>query len=127
MSTKIEQIVNDIKQMPAIELAELVKSIEQALGVSAAMAVAAPAAGAGAEAPKSEEKSSYKVELVDAGPNKMGVIKALRASVNGLGLIEAKKMAEETPPSLIGESMPKADAEKVKKALEEAGAKVKLS
>jgi large subunit ribosomal protein L7/L12 len=130
MATKREQLINDIGNMSVLELAELVKDLETKFGVSAAVPMAAaPAMGAaaGAEAGKGkeEEKSEYKVELTEGGADKIKVIKALR-SVTTLGLTEAKKAVEEAP-SVIAEAASKDDAQKMKAALEEAGAKVKLS
>ena len=112
--------------MSVLELSQLVKALEEKFGVSAAapMAVAGPAAAAEAGAVVAE-KTEFKVELSDGGSEKIKVIKALR-SVTTLGLTEAKKAVEETP-SVIAEAASKADAQKIKEALEAAGAKVKLS
>lgn len=127
MATKsYEQIIDQIGSLTVLELAELVKGLEDKFGVSAAMPVAAaPAAGAAAEAPKAEEKSEYKVTLKDGGPEKIKTIKALR-TVTTLGLTEAKKAVEEAP-TVIAEAASKDDAKKMKEALEAAGAKVELS
>ncbi len=127
MATKsYEQIIDQIGSLTVLELAELVKGLEDKFGVSASMPVsAAPAAGAAAEAPKAEEKSEYKVTLKDGGPEKIKTIKALR-TVTTLGLTEAKKAVEEAP-TVIAESASKDDAKKMKEALEAAGAKVELS
>lgn len=129
MSSKTnEQLIKEIGSMTVLELNDLVKEIEKAFGVTAAMpmAAAAPAhAGAEAGAKKEEEKSEYKVELIDGGSDKIKTIKALR-SVTTLGLTEAKKAVEEVP-SVIAEAASKDDSKKIKEALEAAGAKVKLS
>jgi large subunit ribosomal protein L7/L12 len=107
-----------------LELSELIKDMEAKFGVSAAaVAVAAPAAGAAAAAP-AEVKDSFDVVLTAAGDNKVGVIKAVRA-VTTLGLKEAKDLVEGAPQT-VKEGVPKADAEKMKKELEAAGAKVEL-
>ena len=123
----VSAILDEIKKLTVVELAELVKSIESEFGVSAAapVAVAAAAPVEGAAAAEAE-KSEYKVTLTDAGSEKIKVIKALRVAVLGLGLKDAKEMAEGVP-SVIGEAMPKEDAQKVKASLEEVGAKVTLS
>lgn len=129
MSARIEQLVTDITTLNGLELAQLAKALEEKFGVSGAMPMmagaAAPAAGAAAEAPKAEEKSEYTVKLVDAGANKIGVIKAVRSKINGLGLTEAKKLVEEAP-SVVAEAIAKDDAKALKEALEAAGAKVEL-
>jgi large subunit ribosomal protein L7/L12 len=121
-----EQIIKEIGGMTVVELNELVKALEEAFGVSAAaMTSAAPAgATAGAAAP-AEEKAEYKVKLVEAGAQKIQVIKALK-SATSLSLSEAKEKVDGAP-SVISEAMPKADAEKLKKDLEAAGAKIELS
>lgn len=133
MASKQEQLIKEIGGLTVLELAQLVKGLESEFGISAAAPVmAGPAAGAGeaAGAAKSEEKSEYKVELLDGGANKINVIKALRSVVGTLGLVEAKKLVEEasaSAPSIIAEAASKEDAKKMKEALEAAGAKVKLS
>ena len=126
MASKQDQFIEDIGKMSVLELSQLVKALEEKFGVSAAapMAVAGPAAAAEAGAAVAE-KTEFKVELSDGGSEKIKVIKALR-SVTTLGLTEAKKAVEETP-SVIAEAASKADAQKIKEALEAAGAKVKLS
>lgn len=128
MSSKTnEQLIEQIGSMSVLELAELVKQLEEKFGVSAAMPVAAApaqAAAAGGEQ-KAEEKSEYKVELTEGGPEKIKTIKALR-QVTTLGMIEAKKAVEEAP-TVIAEAASKDDAKKMKETLEAAGAKVKLS
>jgi len=126
MSVSKEDILNSIASMSVLELSELIKQMEEKFGVSAAaaVAVAAPAAGAAA-APAAEAKDAFDVVLVAAGDNKVGVIKAVRAVNSGLGLKEAKELVEGAPQT-VKEAVPKADAEKMKKELEAAGAKVEL-
>ena len=123
-----EKFVDEIGNMTVLELADLVKALESKFGISAAMPVAsaaAPAAAADA-APAAAEKSEYKVTLADAGSEKIKVIKALREVIPNLALSDAKKLTEETP-AVVAESVAKADAEKMKKKLEEVGAKVELA
>jgi large subunit ribosomal protein L7/L12 len=110
--------------MTVLEVSDLIKMMEEKFGVSAAaaaVAVAAPAAGAAAAA---EEKTEFDVVLVEAGSNKIAVIKAVR-EMTGLGLKEAKDLVEGAPKA-VKEQLPKADAEEAKKKLEAAGAKVEL-
>ncbi|MBY0109605.1 MAG: 50S ribosomal protein L7/L12 [Candidatus Babeliaceae bacterium] len=129
MSKSMENLVKEISGLTVLELAELTKALESAFGVSAAMPMAAAMPTAAGEAPagkKEEEKTEFKVELVDSGANKINVIKALRQVKKDLGLTEAKKMAEETP-SVIAEAASKDEAKVMKETLEAAGAKVKLS
>jgi large subunit ribosomal protein L7/L12 len=121
---QFKELVSKIEQMSVLELSELVKVLEEKFGVSAAapQAVAGPAA---AEAGAGEEVSAMaSVELTDAGSNKIGVIKALRA-VTELGLKEAKDLAE-SAPQIVKEGVKREEAEEIKKTLEEAGAKVTL-
>ncbi len=122
MSVNKEQVVEFLSQMPVIELANLVKELEEKWGVSAAAPVAAVAAGVGA-AP-AEEKTAFDAILTDAGANKINVIKEVRA-VTGLGLKEAKDLVEGAPKA-IKEGVSKEEAEKIKKAVEAAGAKVTI-
>jgi large subunit ribosomal protein L7/L12 len=112
-----------LDSMTVMELNDLVKAIEEKIGVSAA-AMSAPAAGGGAAAPAAEEKTDFTVMLLEAGANKVSVIKAVR-EITGLGLKEAKDMVDGAPKA-VKEAAPKADAEAAKKKLEEAGAKVEL-
>ena len=124
MAVSKEEILNTISSMSVLELSELIKEMETKFGVSAAaMAVAAPAAGAAAAAP-AEAKDAFDVILTASGDNKVAVIKAVRA-VTTLGLKEAKDLVEGAPQT-VKEAVPKADAEKMKKELEAAGAKVEL-
>src|SRR5262245_12311673 len=124
-SKSYEKLVEEIGSMSVLDLAELVKALETKFGVSAAMPAAAmsaaapSAAAAGGEVAAKEEKSEYKVTLKDGGSDKIKVIKALRSVVTGLTLTDAKKAVEEAP-TVIAEAAAKADAEKMKKALEEA-------
>ena len=114
-----------LDSMTVMELNDLVKAIEEKFGVSAA-AMAAPAAGgaAGGAAPAAEEKTEFNVMLLEAGANKVSVIKAVR-EITGLGLKEAKDVVDGAPKA-VKEGISKADAETAKKKLEDAGAKVEL-
>jgi len=121
-----DQVIEWLSSQSVIEIAALVKDLETKWGVSAAAPVAvaaAPAAGAAAAAP-AEEKTEFNVMLVEAGANKIGVIKEVRA-ITGLGLKEAKDLVEGAPKA-VKEGATKADAEEIKKKLEAAGAKVEL-
>lgn len=119
---KFKTIVEAIENMSVIDLNELVKLLEAKFGVSAsAVAVAGPAAGPAAAA---EEKNAFKVELADAGANKIAVIKAVKEAL-GLGLAEAKGLVDAVP-SVLKEEMPKEAADKLKKDIEAAGGKVNL-
>ena len=127
MSKNFDEIIKSIETMSVLELSELVKTLEEKFGVSAA-AMSAPSAGPAANddsAEKKEEKSEYKVTLEEMGSEKIKVIKAIKQTL-ALGLAEAKKIVESAPVTLL-ETAPKEDAEKIKKILEEVGAKVKLS
>ena len=124
MATKAE-ILDAIAGMTVLELSELIKEMEEKFGVSAAaaaVAVAAPAAGAAA--PAAEEKTEFTVMLNAAGDNKVNVIKAVR-EITGLGLKEAKDLVDGAPKP-VKEGIPKADADALKKQLEDAGAKVEV-
>lgn len=123
---KIQEIIDAIAQLSVLELSELVKAIEEKFGVTAAapVAVAAPAAQQ-ASASQEEEKTIFDVELVDAGSNKIAVIKALREIDSTLGLGEAKTKVE-SAPVIIASGVKKEEAENIKKKFEEAGAKVAL-
>ncbi|MBP6342342.1 MAG: 50S ribosomal protein L7/L12 [Candidatus Omnitrophica bacterium] len=124
-NTKLADIATTIKNLTVLEAADLVKMLEDELGIQAAapMMMAGPAAGGAAAAP-AEEKTSFNVFLKEAGTNKIGVIKEVRAVTN-LGLKEAKDLVE-AAPKMVKESVPKAEAEDLKKKLEAAGAKVEL-
>jgi large subunit ribosomal protein L7/L12 len=126
MSAKtFEKMIDEIGSMTVLELADLVKALEDKFGVSAAMpaAAAAPAAAAGEAA---EAKTEFKVTLKDIGSAKIKVIKALRVINKELSLIDAKKMAE-SAPVVIAPSASKEDADKMKKELEGAGAVVEIA
>lgn len=125
MSVKADKFIEEIGGMSVLELADLVKALEDKFGVSAAMPVAAAAPAAGADAPAAEEKSDFKVTLQEMGDKKIDVIKALR-KVTEMNLSEAKQ-AVEGAPTVIGESVNKEDAQKMKEALEAAGAKIELA
>ena len=123
---KMQEIIGSIESMSVLELASLVKALEEKFGVSAAaaVAVAAPGAGAGAGAAAVEEKTSVTVILKAAGANKIGVIKEIRAVTN-LGLKEAKDLVDAAPKP-VKENVPMKDAEAMKKTLEAAGAQVEF-
>ena len=126
MAISKAEILDAIAGMTVLELSELIKEMEEKFGVSAAaaaVAVAAPAAG-GAAAPAAEEKTEFDVILAAAGDNKVNVIKVVRA-ITSLGLKEAKDLVDGAPKAVI-EAVSKADAENIKKQLEEAGAKVEV-
>ena|SRR5688572_6235303 len=121
-----EQVIEWLSGQSVIDLAALVKDLEGKWGVSAAAAVAAAPAGgaAGAAAPAAEAQTEFTIVLKEAGANKIGVIKEVRA-ITGLGLKEAKDLVEGAPKP-VKENAPKAEAEEIKKKLEAAGAKVEL-
>ena len=122
MSLTNEQIIEAISSKSVTEIVELITAMEEKFGVSAAAAVAAaPAGGAAAAA---EEKTEFDVVLAEAGANKVAVIKAVRGAT-GLGLKEAKDLVE-SAPAVLKEGIAKAEAEALKKELEEAGAKVEI-
>ena len=122
MSLTNEQIIEAIASKSVTEIVELITAMEEKFGVSAAAAVAAaPAGGAAAAA---EEKTEFDVVLAEAGANKVAVIKAVRGAT-GLGLKEAKDLVE-SAPAVVKEGIAKAEAEALKKELEEAGAKVEI-
>ena len=122
-SEKITNILEEIKSLTIIELADLVKAVEDEFGVSAAAPVGVVAA-AGAAAPAAEEKTEFDVILKSFGAKKLDVIKAVR-EITGLGLKEAKEMVEGAPKA-VKEGVSKDEAESVKKTLEEAGAEVEV-
>ena len=124
-SGKFAALIKDIEGLTTLELADLVKALEERFGVSAAAPMAVAGAPAAGGAPAEEEKSSYTLVLADAGAQKIAVIKALREINQELGLKEAKDLADGAPKE-IKKDMPKADAEEAKKKLEAAGAKVEL-
>ena len=118
-----EEMIEEIKKMTVVELADLVKAIEEEFGVSA-VAAAAPVAGGAAAGAAAEEKSSFNVVLKEAGDQKIKVIKVVR-DATGLGLKEAKDLVDGAPKT-VKENVAKADAEEMKKKFEEAGATVEL-
>ncbi|MCU0681132.1 MAG: 50S ribosomal protein L7/L12 [Polyangiaceae bacterium] len=121
-----EQLVDHLSKMSVIDISGLIKELEDKWGVKAApVAVAGPAGPAATTAPAKEEQTEFTVELSEAGANKINVIKVVR-EITGLGLKEAKDLVEGAP-KMIKEGISKADADELKKKLEEAGAKVKLS
>lgn len=124
MNDKLQKIVDQISELSVLEVAELVKALEDKFGVTAAPVAVAGAAAPVAAAP-AEEKTEFNVVITDAGANKIGVIKAVREIKTDLGLVEAKNLVEKTPATLL-ENAKKEDAEAAKKKLEEAGAKVEL-
>ncbi len=126
MSSKASaKFVEELGKLSVIELAELIKELEQTFGVSAAAPAMAAAPAAAEAAPAAVAKSEFKVVLKDAGSEKVKVIRALRQIKKDMGVTEARAMVDETP-SVVHESAPKDEAENMKKLLEEAGAKVEL-
>ena len=123
-SEKITNIVEELKALTIIEVAELVKAIEEEFGVSAAAATVVAAAPAADGAAAAAEKDEYDVILTDVGASKMGVIKVVR-EITGLGLKESKEIVDGAPKA-VKEKVSKADADAAKEALEAAGAKVEL-
>jgi large subunit ribosomal protein L7/L12 len=119
--SKFDSFLTELENASVLELNDLVKSIEEKFGVSAAAVAAAGPAAAG---PVAEEKSSFNVELKEAGANKIAIIKIVK-EVLGLGLKEAKDLVD-AAPSMLKEGMKKEEAEEVKKKVEEAGGKVEL-
>ncbi|HEY6206460.1 MAG TPA: 50S ribosomal protein L7/L12 [Chthoniobacterales bacterium] len=125
------KLVEQLSGLTVLEVAGLVKELEEKWGVSAAAPVAVAAAGGGAPAaggaaaPAAEEKATFDVILKEMGANKIGVIKEVRGAVPGLGLAEAKALVEGAPKT-IKEGVTKAEAEEMKKKIEAAGAKVEI-
>ena len=126
LPAKLAKIATDIETLTVLELSELAKYLEDKFGVSSMPMTAAPQAGAvaGGEAAQTEEKTSFNVVLTDGGAQKLAVIKVVR-ELTGLPLGEAKA-AVDGAPKILKENVPKADAETMKKKLEEAGAKVTI-
>jgi len=127
LTEKMKGVMDTIEKMTVMELADLVKALEEKFGVVAAAAAAAPAAGgpaAGGAAPAAEEKSVFTVVLASAGANKIQVIKELR-TITSLGLKEAKDLVDGAPKT-VKEGATKDEADKIKKQLEAAGAKIEL-
>jgi len=126
MAVSKDEIIEAIKEMPALQLAELVKELEEIFGVSAAAPVAVAAAGAPAgEAAAEEEKTTFDVVLSSVGPNKISVIKVVREVVAGLGLKEAKDLVESAPANVLT-GVTKEEADKAKGKIEEAGAEAAI-
>ena len=119
----LAKIVEDLSGLTILEASELVKTLEEKWGVSAA----APSGGGGGPAVAAvvEEKTEFDVVLVEGGPNKIAVIKEVRGAVSGLGLAEAKALVEGAP-KVLKSGIPKAEAEEIKKKIEAAGAKVEI-
>ncbi len=124
MSEKVTKLVDLVSELSVLEVAELVKALEEKFGVSAAPVAVAGGVAAAAAAP-AEEKTEFDVVVTDAGANKIAVIKAVREIKTDLGLVEAKNLVEKAPATIL-EGAKKEDAEAAKKKLEEAGAKVEL-
>jgi large subunit ribosomal protein L7/L12 len=124
MAVSKEDILETISNMTVMEVVDLIEAMEEKFGVSAAAAVAAAPAAAGGETAAAEEKDEFDVVLAGFGDNKVAVIKAVRG-ITGLGLKEAKELVEGAP-SPLKEGVAKAEAEEMKKQLEEAGASVEL-
>jgi large subunit ribosomal protein L7/L12 len=124
--SKFEDLIKQIEELSVVELADLVKELEERFDIEAAPMAAAPATGTGGgeEEKEAEEKSEYTVELKAAGDKKIAVIKAIRTVVE-MGLKDAKDLVDNAPKA-IAENMPAEDAEKLKKAIEEAGGEVEL-
>ena len=129
MAADTNTIVEQLSGLTVLEIAGLVKQLEEKWGVSAAAPVAAAptavGAGGGAAAAPAEEKTAFEVILKEMGANKIGVIKEVRSAVPGLGLAEAKALVEGAPKT-IKEGVTKAEAEEIKKKIEAAGAKVEI-
>lgn len=133
MATKKEDIVAAIEEMSVLDLADLVKTLEERLGVTAMaaapVAAAAPSAGTGngaSESDAGEEAAEVTIVLKEIGPNKINVIKAVREVVPGLGLKEAKDLVESAPKE-IKENVPQSESDDIKKKLEDAGATVEIN
>lgn len=124
MAVTREEIVEALKEMPALELSELVKELEEVFGVSAAAPVMVAGAGAAAAEGGAEEKTEFDVVLEGFGDNKIAVVKAVR-EITGLGLKEAKELVE-SAPAPVQEGVAKDKAEEIKSTLEDAGAAVTL-
>src|SRR5216110_3267320 len=120
-----EKLVEQLSNLSVLEIAGLVKQLEEKWGVSAAAPVAIAAGGAGAAAPAAEEKTAFDVVLTEMGANKIAVIKEVRSAVPGLGLAEAKALVEGAPKT-IKEGVTKEEADEIKKKIEAAGAKVEI-
>lgn len=124
MAVTKDEILDAISKMSVMDVVELIADMEKKFNVTAAAPVAAAAAGGAAAAPVAEVQTEFTVTLTEFGANKVGVIKVIR-EITGLGLKEAKDLVEGAP-STVKESIPKADAEAIKKKLEDAGAKAAI-
>lgn len=124
LSKEEQAVIDAVEKLNVVQLNNVVKYMEKEYGISAAAPVAVAAAAGGAAAAPAEEKDSFNIELLEAGAQKIAVIKTVR-EITGLGLAEAKA-AVDGAPKIIKEGVPKADAEAAKKKLEDAGAKVAL-
>ena len=124
MSDKIQTIIDTVKELSVIELSDLVKAFEEEFGVSAAAPVAVASVGGAAPAAAAEEQTEFDVILSAVGGNKIAVIKVVR-EVTGLGLKEAKEVVDNAPKA-VKEKVEKAEADEIKKKLEEAGASVEV-
>jgi large subunit ribosomal protein L7/L12 len=127
MAASKEEILDAISNMSVMEIVDLVKMMEEKFGVTAAVPIAVAAAGGGAAAaaaPAAEEQTEFTVHMTSFGANKVGVIKVIR-EITGLGLKEAKDLVEGVP-SVVKDSIPKADAEAIKKKLDDAGAAAEI-
>jgi|SRR5690606_29626930 len=124
LSANAQKIMDLVKELPVMELAQLVKAMEEEFGVSAAAPVMMAGGGAAAGGAPAEEKTSFNVELTSGGANKINVIKVVR-ELTGLGLKEAKDLVDGAP-KMVKEGVKKAEAEEMKKKLEEAGATAEL-
>jgi len=124
MAVSKDEIIEAIKEMPALQLAELVKELEEIFGVSAAAPVAA-AAVASSDAPAEEAKDTFDVVLAAVGPNKISVIKVVREIVPGLGLKEAKDLVESAPAAVLT-GVKQDEADKAKAKIEETGATAEI-
>ena len=125
MAASKEELIDALSNLKVMEVVDLIKALEEKWGVSAAAPVAvAAAAGGGAAAPAAEEKTEFTVTMTSFGANKVGVIKVIR-ELTGLGLKEAKDLVEGVP-SVVKDGVPKADADGIKKKLEEAGAAAEI-
>ena len=126
MAVTKEELIDALSNLKVLEVVDLVKALEEKWGVSAAaaVAIAAAPAGGGAAAPAAEEKTEFNVTMTSFGANKVGVIKVIR-EITGLGLKEAKDLVEGVPSS-VKEGVPKAEADTIKKKLEDAGAAAEI-
>ena len=124
MAVTKDEILDAISKMSVMEVVELISDMEKKFNVTAAAPVAVAAAGGGAAAPAAEAQTEFTVTMTEFGANKVGVIKVIR-EITGLGLKEAKDLVEGAP-SVVKEGIPKADAETIKKKLEDAGAKAAI-